>query len=282
MGNDVVNSNALDAHPDLRYRLSEAMQMCKTGALLSNKQPSQAIDNNSALRMHHQNTTAPMLELIISPAPPSLMAFFDGDTASKLSGVYPETTDMSTFEFMNALQASSIYLGYMVLASPATTNATLSQYFFLPMGLGNRQFLTAYFAARFHAKISRKEMPAKWANFPFLRFGGAGRHFLRDSSEPDLSAPTFSTSSLDWPTMDIADEIVSQQSKGKFAGEWFDLMDLELFLQNRKIKLVTQSTKKKPGSFSSSSSPPASGSSEGITVDGRLLLRGKQPIPFVS
>lgn len=101
----------------------------------------------------------------------------------------------------------------------------------------NRERLTSFFKAELHAQLSQKPLDG-WEGIPFFRLGGAGTHY------PDQrSSGSFVPRHHRWDTVEDPLSLVTANLRTQLEGDWFDLQDLEGYIREKNVLLLTSAGK---------------------------------------
>lgn len=186
----------------------------------------------------------------------------------------PDSFETSTIElstFMERLHLACIYEGYLMLSNPSINISCLRKPFLLLLNIMDRKRATSYFKACLHSRSGLlKTSLDEWDEIvPFFSLGGAGTHYprsrspwTRQLSKTDALLPRYVT---------IEDPLAQfpVETRREMDGEWFDIQDLEGFLQEQGIWIIARS-----GDELSSSKLKASSSAQ-VVVDAAGLIPGK-------
>lgn len=136
--------------------------------------------------------------------------------------------------FMDQLHMAILYRGYLTLSNPSISADGVRQKFRLLYPAMDRGLLASYFAAALHAKISKVDLDKQWRSVPFFQLGGAGTHY---AWPPELGP--YTRRSRHWHSISVPLSHFSSDIQRDLHGDWFDMQDLECFLMERKVQLVT-------------------------------------------
>ncbi len=233
----ITVSGALANHPDLSTQLSDVLQTCLSSikeTSSSNEEdddgvgawaPPAPLPLPSPVKMH---LVAPLPTPVYSPR----HAILTPPNSKGHSVLLPD--------FLNNVIFSIVYYGYTMLADPATPWSQLTRHFQLVLTTVGRDQMTMYFASAFDAKVRRQKQLVGWNEMPLFRLGGAGTHYATEA-EPCESDAVFKhparasvykaiTATADAFPSELHDEV---------EGDWFDFVDLHLFLREKAPKLRT-------------------------------------------
>lgn len=135
---------------------------------------------------------------------------------------------------MDQLHMAILYRGYLTLTNPSISADGVRQKFRLLYPAMERGLLASYFAAALHAKISKSELGTQWRVVPFFQLGGAGTHY---AWPPELGP--YTRRSRQWQAISVPLSHFSADIQKDLNGDWFDMQDLECFLLEKQVKLVS-------------------------------------------
>ncbi|KAH6704638.1 hypothetical protein EV126DRAFT_414666 [Verticillium dahliae] len=141
-----------------------------------------------------------------------------------------DNTDMSLVEiplFIRQLSRACAYHAYFSLRNPFVQLDDLRNKFRFLLSMLSRESLTSYYEAVVQVDVYPTRME-EWKGVPFLSIGGAGTHYPTPS--PMLDNSLGGTTTRTQPQM---------PSQGKKKPIWFDIQDLQGFLQERNAYLLT-------------------------------------------
>ncbi|KAL2843178.1 hypothetical protein BJY01DRAFT_235756 [Aspergillus pseudoustus] len=143
----------------------------------------------------------------------------------------------STATFINYLRIACLYYGYMILDKPSIPLEALKRPFRLLLPLVTRDNLTCFFYTRLQARLTNK-LPGDSLEIPHFQIGGAGFHF------PEVSAFSDQETESQKPCRDhmVPDDwsSYSPEVQEELQGEWFDLEDLERYLEAISVRISTK------------------------------------------
>lgn len=183
-----------------------------------------------------------------------------------------ETSTMELSTFMERLHLACIYEGYLMLSNPSTNISCLRKPFLFLLSIMDRKRASSYFKACLHARSGLlKTRLEEWDEIvPFFSLGGAGSHYPRSRSpwtrrisKTDALLPRYVT--VDDPLAQFPVE-----TRREMDGEWFDIQDLEGFLREQGVWIITGAG----DGFDSSLKLKASSSTQ-VVVDAAGLIPGK-------
>ena len=138
--------------------------------------------------------------------------------------------------FMDHLRMAVLYRGYAILIDPSVPLSEVRERFGLLYPAIDRHKLADFVAALIHSSLGRLSLKASWGQMPLYQVGGAGTHF---------PAPTelgVRSRRLPWWEVKVISQPGPNQGLAGLGGDWFDSQDLECFLREKEIKLVTSYT----------------------------------------
>lgn len=204
-GDDLVRSGALDSHPDLLRPLGNTVQACLALPALPH--------GESGYQIEDANSTA----------------------KKKRIGYMAPSGSEEISEFIDRLHVTCSYQAYLVCANPAVPARRIERPFRILLSLMPRMFVAELFKDWLLARAGHKTLD-HWDHIPFFRIGGAGTHYPA-SRNLHFPFPTHQGSSaieedVSRFTSDLQDELDD---------EWFDLGDLQGYLQERQVAFPASS-----------------------------------------
>ncbi|XHG07945.1 hypothetical protein AWENTII_011074 [Aspergillus wentii] len=196
--------------------------------LIRQGQPASPLDNATNTISNLRGFPMPL-----SPGSPLLF-----DTAA--------STIVKLSQFVSQLRLACVYHAYFSLRNPSFKLDNLRRKFRFLLSMLSRERLTCYFEATLHARIQPERM-TEWEDIPFFSVGGAGTHYLRPSSSNISPLPR-----RDGVRGSVREDPLSGFPvgvQGEMSGEWFDIRDLEGFLQEKDFALLTHPPTEKQGSL---------------------------------
>lgn len=144
------------------------------------------------------------------------------------------TTTIPTVDlplFIRQLRIACANYAFFSLRDSSNKLDDLRKKFRFLLSILSRENLMSYFEAGLIAKTHPERM-LEWEELPFFRVGGAGTHFLQSS--PSLYENQYAV----WedPLSELPSDI-----QGEMDGRWYDIKDLEGFLQERGVRLLADS-----------------------------------------
>ncbi|GKZ82531.1 hypothetical protein AnigIFM56816_007349 [Aspergillus niger] len=147
------------------------------------------------------------------------------------------TSIIGISEFMERLLLAASHQGYLALSNPSIGLNQLQRPFGFIFSMMNRERLTSFFEAELHAQLSQKPLEG-WEGIPFFRLGGAGTHY------PDQrSSGSFVPRHHRWDTVEDPLSLVTANLRTQLEGDWFDLQDLEGYIREKNVLLLTSAGK---------------------------------------
>ncbi|KAH7122992.1 hypothetical protein EDB81DRAFT_813376 [Dactylonectria macrodidyma] len=154
--------------------------------------------------------------------------------------------------FTRQLGRACAYHAYFSLRNPSLQVNDLRGKFRFLLSMLSRERLTSYFEAAVQAEVHPSLMD-EWNGVPFLSVGGAGTHYLLRSSSSSSSNTTPSTARTSTTTTNHTQVqspdgehpvfAAPYQSQGRTNSRWFDIRDLEGFLQEKHVYLTNSDPK---------------------------------------
>lgn len=234
----LLRSGVLSAHADLTRCARETLEKCVELAKIT------TIDDEGA-----EPDKEPQVDVIATTAATSrsLMAQTPNMTFSKdvLPFLRPDyeapsfsaagtTTTIQYSAFMDQLHLAILQRGYVILTDPAITLDGVRQRFRLLYPVMDRSRIAAYFAAALHAKLGKQDFVNRLSPVPFFQLGGAGTHY---AWPPELGP--YTRRSRQWTSVPVPLSHFSKDIQQHLTGDWFDMQDLECFLMDKKVTLVS-------------------------------------------
>lgn len=239
-GEHLTNSGALVPHTALQAHLHDTFTTHKSLAEEAGVDPSpQSLQAESGMR-----TEPCLLSQLDGLSPPRLV-----DPA--INSTSMPAVDMSVF-IRHLRLASARYAVFLLRDSSVSLEGLRRKFRFL-LSIISREDLISYFEAALVATIHPERM-VEWEELPFFRVGGAGTHFVHSRSwRYESHHPVWEDPLSKFPP-DV---------QGEMDGRWYDIRDLQGFLQERAVHLCA--------------SPPASSNMTAVNVS--ALIKGKM-LPF--
>lgn len=157
-------------------------------------------------------------------------------------------------EFIERLNLACLYHGKLALCDQSIGLHHLQRPFGFLFSMMNRERLIAYLKAKLDAQVSRKPLDG-WEEVPFFSLGGAGTHYDRVGH----SCRGYN----EWDVVKDPLSLVSPDIQEQLKGDYFDLQDLEGFLREEDVNLI------------SCSDEPTQGSPTKTTINIVRLMPGK-------
>lgn len=284
LGDELARTDALALQPHLAHSLRNTVAACASLAkeVDQTKAEARPLSSQSRIRRERPSRLQEDRRVLPSPASPiqvtsrevpnpsrslrslkSPQPLSTSDTASR-----PHTTTVSPVElsaFISQLRLACAYNAFETLSDPTVTMDSIRTKFRFLLSLMSREHLTSYYKASLKARIDRSALDA-WEAVPFFGLGGAGSHYARPSSSPGSSGAE-DPAQHDWPLVSDPLLTFSAQIREGLDDTWFDARDLEAYLKEKGVCLVTR-----PLSTPQHDSLP-------ICIDGMRLLQGMLIIP---
>ncbi|KAE8374392.1 hypothetical protein BDV26DRAFT_270113 [Aspergillus bertholletiae] len=140
-------------------------------------------------------------------------------------------------QFIRQLRLACVYHAYYSLRDTSVKLNDLKRKFRFLLSMLNRESLTSYFEAAVDS-TTHPERFVEWQEIPFFSVGGAGTHYPRILSPNSMVgnlSPTFENGS---PVQQDPLAPFSSDVQEEMNGVWFNIHDLEGFLQEKKVQLL--------------------------------------------
>lgn len=138
--------------------------------------------------------------------------------------------------FIQQLLRVALYHGHLALRDTSIGLDQLQRPFGLIFSIMNRERLTSYFKAKLNSQLSEKPLDG-WDEVPFFRLGGAGAHYADGKSHHQSGG-----------TVEDPLSLVGADLRTQLEGDWFDLQDLEGYIRDKNVLLVTAAGEPAKGS----------------------------------
>ncbi|KAJ5385525.1 hypothetical protein N7517_003436 [Penicillium concentricum] len=259
-GQNLGETGILATHPDLHAHIRNILETCNnvseeaglttaqdqvpystaeggsTSSCVPQKQGQEHL--SSSLAPLYSPHRSPVITLL-NPSPWSTI----GDPpmplgpASPLLFDIPTTSVVELSQFIRQLRLACAYHAYISLRNSSVRLEDLRRKFRFLLSILTREELTSYFEASVQARIYPERM-TKWQALPFFAVGGAGTHYI--SSSPSVSN-SHNASQGDYNQPSIRENPLTEFSpevQEQMDGKWFDIRDLEGFLQERGVHFI--------------------------------------------
>lgn len=143
------------------------------------------------------------------------------------------TSPVELKTFISQLRLACAHNAFNTLSDPSVSLDSIRNKFRFLLSLMSREHLTSYYKASLKARLDKSALDA-WEAVPSYGLGGAGSHYTpRDGGAEDPAHP-------DWPM--VSDPLFEFTSdiRGNLDDTWFDARDLEGYLKEREVCLVTR------------------------------------------
>ncbi|KAJ6104340.1 hypothetical protein N7523_010660, partial [Penicillium sp. IBT 18751x] len=251
---NLVQSGVLRSHSALTANLRDTMMTFLSLASASNIDDERrvsvdfkkTIDSNKVVDVNNTVDSLSSQKLTIKrPSPNNPVHLHSVDTALSLSQSdimphtvnSPGTSSIEISDFIERLLLAALYQGHLALCNPSIGLDQLQRPFGLIFRMMSRENLTSYFKAKLYAQVSRKQLDG-WEEVPFFRLGGAGNHYPGPLTR-DKGTGSFDTHYERWGTVEDPLSLVDADLRKQLEGDWFDLRDLEEYLRDKNVLLVT-------------------------------------------
>jgi hypothetical protein len=139
--------------------------------------------------------------------------------------------------FIQQLLLVALYQGHLALGDTSIGLGQLQRPFGLLFSMMNRERLKSYLKAELDSQLSQKPLDG-WDEVPFFRLGGAGTHYADGKRTSPFVAHYQSGGTVEDPL-----SLVGADLRTQLEGDWFDLQDLEGYLRDKNVLLVTAASK---------------------------------------
>ncbi|KAH8807511.1 hypothetical protein F5884DRAFT_857086 [Xylogone sp. PMI_703] len=175
-------------------------------------------------------------------------------------------------QFVHQLRVACIYNSYFLLRDPSLKLDHLRRKFRFLLRTLDRGSLISYFDSILQAMVNPKRL-AEWKDIPFFSVGGAGTHYPQSplSSSSDDDPPPRYKEEIPVERVPIAELFPGKEILGEASGEWFDVWDVEGFLQEKGIHLLTNPLSGRKGRAVQKNS-----------INASILISSKQPQNLVD
>ncbi|KAJ5754139.1 uncharacterized protein N7511_008292 [Penicillium nucicola] len=276
-GEQLAKSRVLASHTNLQDQLLKTVATCKSiiehsGLATEEGQLTPSTENDesplSQAELGRISNPSPSVQLqgrqrypslISSPLVDISLQDFSSPLGHGSSLLFDNvtTTTMPTVDlslFIRQLRIASMYHAFFSLRDSSQKLDDLRKKFRFLFSILSREDLTSYFEAGLVAKIHPERM-LEWEELPFFHVGGAGSHFLQSSrSLYENKYPVREDPLSEFPS-DIQDEM---------DGRWYDIKDLEGFIQERGVQLLADSPTVSRQGLTNPTAVSASGLIKGI------------------
>ncbi|RHZ58937.1 bZIP transcription factor [Aspergillus thermomutatus] len=247
---ELIQSKVLASDPRLTGRLRDTVQLCLSLAKGANPTEDQniAASLSSPSEGGHsspEGTEPQCRQTSLTTSPPSYIGSIEREDSGTLYAAgfrvtaedqySPEVTSLDLSAFIERLHFACLYEGYSALSDTSVGLDILQRPFRFLLRLMDRKRVTSYFEACLHAKASQKRLD-EWHEIPYFKIGGAGTHYPRKKRGS-------STETLPrWENIQDPTSQLPQEVQHELDGEWFDIQDLEGFLQEKEVAFVVGDT----------------------------------------
>ncbi|OOF99365.1 hypothetical protein ASPCADRAFT_203132 [Aspergillus carbonarius ITEM 5010] len=147
-----------------------------------------------------------------------------------------ETSEMDLSLFTDRLHMSCVYQGCFALCDESIEMDRIQKHFCLLLQIMDRKRIASYFQAALNEKESRKRFE-EWEDVPFFSLGGAGTHYSRSSLKCKAADRPFRPG-VRWVSVRSVSQF-PQHIQKQLEGDWFDMGDLEGYLREQNVRLLT-------------------------------------------
>ncbi|PYH89617.1 hypothetical protein BO71DRAFT_336231 [Aspergillus ellipticus CBS 707.79] len=246
-GDHLARSGVMTSHPNLRTYLHDTLQTCKS--LIDKVCVSDDEDNNTTTTTttkpsqlptppHAHRAPSPRTYLTLSNRPATPLS---PDSPMLFNNASMTIVDITSF--MTQLRIACVAHAYHLLRNPSVKPADLHTKFRFLLSIISREELTAYFETMINSGTDPFRI--EYDGIPFFRVGGAGTHYLPYPSPPEPSELYNYQNEIRNDPLAVFPVDVQDQ----FEGRWFDLNDLEGFLQEQGVSLLAHPPALSDGGF---------------------------------
>ncbi|OJI86028.1 hypothetical protein ASPTUDRAFT_27128 [Aspergillus tubingensis CBS 134.48] len=254
LSDELVRSGVLASHAGLTEHLRDTVQTCLTLAREASNDspqevttisPPQTDDGLPDFLPHEQHSqSAQIVELdesVSSILEPNLHLELRESPitwSKKIPRFFEssETAEMDLTVFTDRLHMSCVYQGCFALCDESIGIDRIQKHFCLLLQVMDRKRIASYFQAALNEKESRKYF-AEWDEVPFFSLGGAGTHYSRSSLKSKAADRPFRPG-VRWVSVRSVSHF-PQHIQTKLQGDWFDMGDLEGYLREHDVHLLT-------------------------------------------
>lgn len=254
----VAHTGAFTSNSDLQSHLRATIETCRSctavldqaddeGTTSRNCTPS--VDQSPFILTDKTPREQPPLATFQTRAPPSLSVSSDLVGSLKgfpmpLSPGSPLLFDTATVRvvdltvFTQQLRLACTYHAYYSLRDTSFKLAHLQRKFRFLLSMLTRERLTSYFETAVQAPVHPSQL-TEWQDIPFFSVGGAGTHYPRALSPNSIvghPSPRFESRS---PVQQEPLAAFSSEVHKQMGGVWFNIHDLQGFLQEKNVHLLT-------------------------------------------
>lgn len=167
------------------------------------------------------------------------LATFSNNSCSRPSSNTALPVELTTF--MSQLRLACAHNAFMTLSDASVSLDSIRSKFRFLLSLMSREHLTAYYKASLQARLDRSALDP-WEAVPLHGLGGAGSHYTtrppliprEDGGEEDPDHPG-------WPVVSDPLFNFTAEIRQNLDDTWFDVHDLEAYLKEQDVRLVTHS-----------------------------------------
>lgn len=252
LGKALTKSGVLAPYTDLQAQVLETLAACKalaeeTGASSEGEHPTPATQNevspiflggdhgtqapSSVLQLqeslHPRQSLSPRATISLLGTPEPLGAGSPLLFESPVNASAVSTVDLPFF--IRQVRLACAYHAFISLRNSSVGLEDLRRKFRFLLSMMSRENLTSYFEACVLSKLHPERM-LEFEELPFFRVGGAGCHFINSSQGPyETHFPI-----REDPLRDFSSSVQREMD-----GKWYDIRDLEGFIREKKVYLLT-------------------------------------------
>ncbi|RAK96775.1 bZIP transcription factor [Aspergillus ibericus CBS 121593] len=253
---ELVQSGVLAANASLTEHLRDTVQTCLTLAREASNDgeqettiisPPQTEQGSPEFLLHEQQSQPIPIVGLNESLPPSFDPNFNlhpGLPGSQKPGSRKsprffeslETSEMDLPVFTDRLHMSCVYQGCFALCDESIDIDRIQKHFCLLLQIMDRKRIASYFQAALNERESRRRFE-EWGEVPFFSLGGAGTHYSRSSLKCKAANRPFRPG-VRWVSVRSLTHFPPQIQK-QLEGDWFDMGDLEGYLREQNVRLLT-------------------------------------------
>ncbi|PYH91825.1 hypothetical protein BO71DRAFT_331387 [Aspergillus ellipticus CBS 707.79] len=274
---ELVHSGMLASNAIMAEHLRDTVQTCLTLAREASKDsdqesatvsPPQTQETSPFLGHESHGQTPPLVEL-----EDSLPSSFESNVHLNFGGLHEmhqgssmqffeplENSEMDLTVFADKLHMACVRQGCLALNDDSISLERLQKHFYLTLQIMDRKSIAAYFQMALSTKQSRKNLE-QGGVVPFFSLGGAGTHYPRSLLKSRTANSTFPPR-VHWVSPQSLASL-PQIIQELFQGEWFEMSDLEEYIREKNVHLLTYA----PMNFAQQHS------SSGVAVDAARLIQ---------
>ncbi|KAF9891634.1 Phosphoserine transaminase [Aspergillus nanangensis] len=242
---ELVQSGALESHPDLTGPLRDTVETCLALAkeaeedsnrdVLGTSPHSDESGLSSSSAPGEQSNDSPPIEFQVTSAAASDDSLQWESTGPPHYLSASDLSDMEVSAFIERLQFACLYQGHRVLGDPSVPTSRLERPFRLLLTVMDRKSIKSWFDAVLYARLGQRRLEG-WKEVPFFCLGGAGTHYPRPASSGSTIQPLLHPYQR-WTMVQNPLELLPSTIQDELDGDWFDMADLAGFLREKGVHL---------------------------------------------